>query len=343
MSSYRKNFAATDPDDYENCPDFLARFLQYLRDFESRKPSYIQDTLLCLREFLQFVQYQADNDGNIPADRFILKPVDISQLPISAAAAVTSTQVETYLHFAETVLKNACGTTNKKTKYLRRFFGYLLKNSSELGICLNNGNPVSDICSSLVPSAPASILTEAQVQQILSCIPTGESGSRDKAIILLLATSTLSISELVNLDRSDIVFTNNNAATVVIFRSGQKCEIPLRPACASMLKSYMKETQMFGVNALFLSTRSPSRMTERGIQQRIRIAAGRSGVCQPVTAQVLRDTAIANILANAKQGDEELLKEALVFKSNSAFKRAAAREALARAAACSPTNGLEVK
>lgn len=345
MSDYRKTFADLEPDEHENCPAFLGWYIQYLLISETQKISSVQDTLLCLREFCQFALHLATQPDQQPTRE--VKKLNIDSMKLETIAAVTHGQIERYLHFAETVLKNSSGTIKKKVVFLRKFFAYLEANSDELGIQLPCGNPLGAVKISSAPSSPSTVLTVSEVQQLLQGVAPSENMIRDRAIIALLVTSSLTISELVSLNRSDIFFSTSGRETscVIVYRNNKKIRLPLSPPCVKALKAYIDTTAHLLPayhNALFLSSQKHERMTPRGIQKRIRIAAKNAGLHKKITPQVLRNTAIYNYLQKLPAEAEVLLLHEIGFKTNYTLRRVSGGNLLEQASAESPLNNLEV-
>lgn len=347
MSSYRKTYDGTAPD----CPEFLERYIDYLKIHSAQSNNSILDTMLSLREFCQFLQYRLSHEGQDPADKTALKEVQILGLHVSVMPSLTHDLLERYLQFAETALGNSGGTIKKKITYLRKFFSYLVEYSDELGIHFPKGNPAAAIKapSASVSSAASPILSPANVQAVLNSVPLGENFLRDQAIVALLATSTLTVSEISELNRDQVDippgFNPRNAAaatgTVTVYRNGKKCQIPLCHSCTRILQKHLAESDdAYPNDPLFLSSQKKVRLTERSIQKRIRIAAFNAGLTF-VTAQVLRDTAIACLLSGAPDGCENLLVSELGYKTDFPLKRIAAQNILSQAAAASPLNRLE--
>ena len=340
MSNYRKSFGKDSPDDYENCPKFLAQYLHnWLNVFESQKSSSVMDTSLCLREYCQFLCFIRLHPDQEP-DKAI-KLLRVEALDISIVAGVTRPDIDRYLDFLVSVLGNSGGTVNKKVVYLRKFYAYLMDNSTDLGIQFPNGNPFAQIRSSTLPTPRAEVLTTSEIQQLLSAISPGATGLRDRAMILMLVTTSLTISEMLALDRDHVHFgADKEPSYVTVRRHGRKVDIPLYTACAAALQAYIISTDDLLTGwekPLFLSTQKTERITERGVQKRIRVIAGHAGLTKPITTPVLRNTAVFNYLQGVPANAEALLADGLGYNSEAPLRRVSAG-ILAQAAADSPLN-----
>jgi len=219
--------------DFDNCPPFLDRYLDYLATFSNKRPATVIEVYVNLAEFCQYIHY-TNKIGQRPTVKDAHKDMDISCMSLDELACVSREQVEEYLCFLDTVVRNAVATVRKKLLFLRAFYAYLLKNAEELGVMLPNGDPVCDIPIPKAKSKPPLVLTQQQIEKLANST-TGENTLRDRAIILTLATTAITITELVNLTCKD--FCDD---TLRIVKDGiAQREVYLPPHCCEALRKYL--------------------------------------------------------------------------------------------------------
>ena len=173
MSTYRRVDDNRAPEAYDNCPDFLEKYLNYLSVFENKKPGSVMETCISLREFFQFTHY-CNVIHEKPSTSDAHKDMDITQMQLSEICQVTESDIEVYLCFLDTVTHNVMSTISKKLSYIRSFYSYLERNAPELGICLSEGNPALRIPNPKPAKADATVAPPmTPTGQLLSCICAG--------------------------------------------------------------------------------------------------------------------------------------------------------------------------
>jgi len=144
-------------------------------------------------------------------------------------------------------------------------------------------------------------LTEDELKRILSA-PNGvdEKSLRDKAILELLFSTGLRISELcslprdINLDRDEISIRGKGEKVRVVFISDEAKEA---------IKNYLSKRKDLGV-ALFSAVRSNGTknherdLTPRTIQRMIKYYATKAGIMKHVTPHVIRHSFATDLLSN---------------------------------------------
>lgn len=319
MSTYRRVDDNRAPEAYDNCPDFLEKYLNYLSVFENKKPGSVMETCISLREFFQFTHY-CNVIHEKPSTSDAHKDMDITQMQLSEICQVTEPDIEVYLCFLDTVTHNVMSTICKKLSYIRSFYSYLERNAPELGICLSEGNPALRIPNPKPAKADAMrILSIEQINKLVSST-TGSCAKRDSCIILLMATTGLTISEVCNLNRADLDRGKNTLR--VREPNGASRTAYVTPACADLLSGYLTELDAANADepipaALFISSQKSKRLTPRAIQKRITITAAAANMANlNITAQDLRNTAVATILGNSTLQQQQRILKSLGFRTN---------------------------
>jgi len=149
-------------------------------------------------------------------------------------------------------------------------------------------------------------LTHEEVLRLLDAVPSDSSPSslRDKAIIELLFSSGLRVSELVNLNRDHI---NTKRREFTVRGKGQKDRpIFISQRAASIIETYLS-TRMDSLPALFLNySRNNStdtsgnfrRLSARSIQRMIEKYARLAGITKHVSPHTMRHSYATDLLMN---------------------------------------------
>ena len=114
---------------------------------------------------------------------------------------------------------------------------------------------------------------------------------RDKAIISLLYSSALRVSELVNLNIEDINFSNK---AIVITRKGNKqMSVPVSPKTIDILKNYIGDR----FNGPIFLNKSGHRLTTRSIENIVKKYA-RKSLLKDISPHTLRHSRATHLLNN---------------------------------------------
>lgn len=118
-------------------------------------------------------------------------------------------------------------------------------------------------------------------------------GLRDRAIVTVLFSTGLRVSELAALNREDI---NLDRGEFAVRGKGRKVRVVfLDPAAKEAIKSYVAARGDIE-EALFINHRTQSRLTVRQIQRLMRAYAAKAGIVKRVTPHVLRHSFATDLL-----------------------------------------------
>ena len=321
MSAYRKGKLTQVPESFDNCPDFLERYLFYLSRFEGKNPNTVIETAGCLREFCQYVHY-CNKIREKPSTGDAHKDMGISEMDLAEIAAVTPEWLREYLAFLDVEVRNTSSTIAKKFCYIRALYAYLEANATELGIRFSCGNPAQTIH---VPhgskKTSVDVLTLQQIQKLVNSTD-GETALRDSALILLIATTGIMPSEISALNMGD---WDRPAHTLHIHGEEDDRYIHLTPACEKSIQRYLQSSLANEAQAyapLFINSQTASRLTPRSIQMRIARAAANAGMADMnITARTLRDSAAVMLLQSCNKQERMQVLSALGYKDARVLKR----------------------
>lgn len=295
---------------YKNCPPVLESYLRYLKTVKGNAPKTLDVRYRDVKTFLTYLVHREKDAPLTPRGT----DERIKYLTVETIAAVTEADIEDYLDYlAEDLHLTDVTIQQRKLPSLRQFYNYIFRYQEELGVTLLR-IPVRQCWEMNVPAKSCRILSPAEISRVLDAIEKYEAMNttenhvhtplvivnpavRDKAIVLLIATTGVSTSELVKIRCRDYI-----EDTMII--AGRK--VHLTEACREALDTYLTEFRDsieatyadFHENALFVSHNYRRRMTDRGIQNALKKHFARAGVTG--TARDLRYTAMAEMFKSAR-------------------------------------------
>ena len=185
------------------------------------------------------------------------------------------------------------------------FFSYMKK------IGLVQSSPFELINSPKSPNHLPNILSPEEVSQLLNFKPKNSQDKRDFAIIELIYSSGLRVSEAVNSNLSD--FEDNYNFLRVIGKGSKTRLVPVGRFAQNAIKEWISERKKILTNndALFVNLRG-SRISTRSVQERIKNIALKQGL-PPVNPHMLRHSFATHLLESS--GDLRSIQELLGHSS----------------------------
>jgi integrase/recombinase XerC len=185
------------------------------------------------------------------------------------------------------------------------FFNYLKKNG------LISSSPFELINSPKSPSHLPNLLSPEEVSQLLNFKPKNSQEKRDMAIIELIYSSGLRVSEAVNSNLSDLEDDKN---FLRVLGKGSKTRlVPVGRYAKNAINDWIieREKLLTKDDALFVNLRG-SRITTRSVQERIKNIALMQGL-PPVNPHMLRHSFATHLLESS--GDLRSIQELLGHSS----------------------------
>ena len=185
------------------------------------------------------------------------------------------------------------------------FFSYMKK------IGLVQSSPFELINSPKSPNHLPNILSPEEVSQLLNFKPKNSQDKRDFAIIELIYSSGLRVSEAVNSNLSD--FEDNNNFLRVIGKGSKTRLVPVGRFAQNAIKEWICERKkiLTSDDALFVNLRG-SRISTRSVKERIKNIALKQGL-PPVNPHMLRHSFATHLLESS--GDLRSIQELLGHSS----------------------------
>lgn len=262
----------------------LLAFLTYLE----QEYQYSENTIAAYRNDLgQFLSYLTSNGRLSPA----------------AWSDVTEEQIAAYLAYMKHKPKPyASSTVARKVAAIKSFFNYLHATGQIAA------NPAVDIDSPKVKKRLPQTLSHEEVERLLAAPGGGTSPKsiRDQALLSILYSTGMRVTEAVSLQLDDVDFDENVLHAPA--RQGEAREIPLDAANKAILTHYLTEGRPQLVKnpdekALFLNHRG-DKLTRQGLWLIIKGYARQAGLEAEVTPHTLRHSFAAHRLDTGSDLEE---------------------------------------
>tara|TARA_X000000950_G_scaffold1690_1_gene1876 strand:+ start:1515 stop:2411 length:897 start_codon:yes stop_codon:yes gene_type:complete len=185
------------------------------------------------------------------------------------------------------------------------FFKFLKKNN------VVNSSPFEQITAPKTPNNLPEVLSPEDVEQLLNFKPTSVVEIRDLAIIELIYSSGLRVSETVSIDLND--FEEDMSFLRILGKGSKTRLVPVGKYAKSAINEWLIERNKIinSTNALFLNSRG-KRISIRSVQLRLRKMALKQGLA-PIHPHMLRHSFATHMLESS--GDLRTIQELLGHSS----------------------------
>ena len=189
---------------------------------------------------------------------------------------------------------------------IRSFMNYLLREG------LIKSNPASGVKTPKAPKRLPNVLDVDQINQLLNIRETSPISLRDKAILELLYSSGLRLTELVNLNPIDLNLKDKSL--MVMGKGGKARLVPIGQKAIEALNQWLDVRDQLAKTdeeALFIGTRGV-RLGQRAVQARITHWGKKNGIQQGIYPHLLRHSFATHLLDAS--GDLRAVQELLGHK-----------------------------
>lgn len=276
----------------------ITEFLSYLKHQRNSAENTVMSYARDLMEFYTYLKnHQVESllDGNMQLEH--LNPL----------------MIRSYLSLL--FQKNGATSIARKLSALRSFFKYYVKKG------VLEQNPAKVIKSPKVPKKLPKFLNVDEINAMLAVeLKNNKYGKRDRAILELLYSSGLRVSELVGLDIDQVDMVEGLAR---IHGKGNKERIvPVGQKALEALKIYMQERQEMRLvkdpEAIFVN-KNGTRLSARSVQRLVAKVTGATGMNKSATPHTLRHSFATHMLGSG--ADLRSIQELLGHKSLSTTQR----------------------
>lgn len=257
----------------EENTEFLTEFLNYKLVIQNMSEGTVKEYNYDLLHFLKYIAFSknkinTDKDGKIIKDIEDLNQIYIKELPKSILKEINLKDLHQFLAYLRKEHNNSSNSLSRKVSSIRSFFKYFNKVDAYL-----EDNPASNLESPKLPKRLPRYLNIDEAKRLLEASKTATDKrakqyiSRNHAIITLFLNCGMRLNELVNINISDIDFTNRNLK--VTGKGNKERSIYLNDACINALNKYLndrpKNISKKYKDSLFLSNQK-KRISRRGVQ-----------------------------------------------------------------------------
>lgn len=302
MSTYIDARHPNQHGDYKDCPPLVVRFLYDSETIRGLSPRTVNAYYIDLRTFFRFLKLHR---GLVPADT-PLDEIDVRDIELPFIRAVTTSEIYEYLHYVTRTRGNSPAARARKLSSLKGFFKYLCNKLKML-----ETNPADDVDTPALKKSLPKYLTLSEGVELLKNVQS-DFYERDFCIITLFLNCGMRLSELVNIDLTDI----RDDGTIRIVGKGNKERLVyLNDACLSSLRRLLDERRKMpnlqDKKALFVSRKTGRRLSARRVQQIVERSLRSAGLAgRGYSAHKLRHTA-ATLMYQEGGVDMLALKEIL--------------------------------
>jgi len=185
------------------------------------------------------------------------------------------------------------------------FFRFLKKNN------LIQSSPFELVTAPKSPSNLPDVLSPEDVEQLLNFKPSNMIEIRDMAIVELMYSSGLRVSETVNINLND--FEENKSFLRVLGKGSKTRLVPMGRYAVNAINEWLLERDKIinNTDALFLNSKG-TRLTVRSVQLRLKKMAVKQGL-PPIHPHMLRHSFATHMLESS--GDLRTIQELLGHSS----------------------------
>lgn len=287
-------------------PVYMCDYLVHESVMKGTTPFSIRNYSLALRTFLQWLILR--ENANMDAVEALSH---ITYVPLDSLRCLTSSDISSFIAYCRDIRGNGASACCTKLSVLKSFFEYSV---NEAGILDNN--PTVGVTFPKNIKKPVKIMTGREALSLIQACNCGETPARDVCIATFMLNCGLKISELTALNLADI---KGNILRIWGKNGNNTRWLALNQDCMTALDFWKVERSMYDLNdnALFVSRRYGSRITERTVQQMLDKAFERAGLSEKgYTARNLRFTA-GSLMYQSGAVDVPQLQTILGYKNSS--------------------------
>ena len=297
--------------DRNNNPEYLNSFLDYSATILNKSPNSIKEYNYDIMSFLKFIKMHFNLTKVTELDN-----ITINDITIDTIKKITLNDIHAYLAYMTNTFHSKAATRARKASSIRIFFKYLTQKAGLLEI-----NPAQNLENPKLDRRQPKYLTLDDSKKLLEVTANEDenrNAKRDFAIITLFLNCGMRLSELVEINISDIEFSE--CKMKVIGKGNKERTIYLNKACMKALKEYLeirpegKKDTSNSNKALFLSERH-TRIGRRTVQYIVEKELNAAGLdSKKCSVHKLRHTA-ATLMYQYGKVDIRALQELLGHES----------------------------
>ena len=291
-------------------PPILRDFLVYHETIQGHSPKTVDEYFLDLRSFFRYLKLEK---RLVPKDT-PMESIPIDDVDIQLIRSVTLTDVYAYMSYLsrdraahpnspDTSYGLSASSRARKVATIRSFYKYLTNKAKLL-----TKNPVQDLDSPRQKKSLPKYLSLDESIDLLESVD-GKNATRDFCILTLFLNCGLRISELVNLNVTDV----RDNQLRVLGKGNKERILFLNDACVKAIQDWMTDRNaltLIDQNALFVTLQNRRRISVAAVHKLVKKHLADAGLdSTQYSAHKLRHTAATLMLQNGV--DVRTLQEVL--------------------------------
>ena len=280
-------------------PPLIRDFLVYHETIQGHSRQTVDEYYLDLRSFARYLKQARDPSlRSVPMDHIPLDDVSLELFQ-----SVTLTDVYSYMNFLTRDKGLNAASRARKVATIRSFYKYLTNKAKLL-----TKNPVQDLDSPRQKKSLPKYLSLDESIDLLESVD-GKNATRDFCILTLFLNCGLRISELVNLNVTDV----RDNQLRVLGKGNKERILFLNDACVKAIQDWMTDRNaltLIDQNALFVTLQNRRRISVAAVHKLEKKHLADAGLdSTQYSAHKLRHTAATLMLQNGV--DVRTLQEVL--------------------------------
>lgn len=280
-------------------PPLIRDFLVYHETIQGHSRQTVDEYYLDLRSFARYLKQARDPSlRSVPMDHIPLDDVSLELFQ-----SVTLTDVYSYMNFLTRDKGLNAASRARKVATIRSFYKYLTNKAKLL-----TKNPVQDLDSPRQKKTLPKYLSLDESIDLLESVD-GKNATRDFCILTLFLNCGLRISELVNLNVTDV----RDNQLRVLGKGNKERILFLNDACVKAIQDWMTDRNaltLIDQNALFVTLQNRRRISVAAVHKLVKKHLADAGLdSTQYSAHKLRHTAATLMLQNGV--DVRTLQEVL--------------------------------
>lgn len=254
--------------------DHIAEFRTYLIDKKGVSANTLESYLRDISHFISFWSENYDKD----------------------IAEAETTDIEGFIEYLRNENKSAA-TVTRTLASVRAFYQFLIIEG------ITSSNPAKPIKLERIEKKSPEILTNKEIRMLLAAPNTNDpKGARDKAMLELLYATGIRVSELINLDVSDIRCPSNDRGEVICRGKRGIRTIPMHSMATEALRYYIMTIRPMLLSsdsgdALFINLNG-SRLTRQGFWKIVKAYGESAKIKKEITPHTLRHSFATHLYQN---------------------------------------------
>ena len=269
-------------------PPLIRDFLVYHETIQGHSRQTVDEYYLDLRSFARYLKQVRDPSlRSVPMDHIPLDDVSLDLFQ-----SVTLTDVYSYMNFLTRDKGLNAASRARKVATIRSFYKYLTNKAKLL-----TKNPVQDLDSPRQKKSLPKYLSLDESIDLLESVD-GKNATRDFCILTLFLNCGLRISELVNLNVTDV----RDNQLRVLGKGNKERILFLNDACVKAIQDWMIDRNaltLIDQNALFVTLQNRRRISVAAVHKLVKKHLADAGLdSTQYSAHKLRHTAATLMLQN---------------------------------------------